>query len=246
MRVHEPAICLRTTDYSETSQVVHFLTRDSGVVHLIAKGAKRPKSKTGGALDVLAEGQVVFSSKGAGQLGTLMEFTETAIHTPLRRDVGKLYAALYMIEIIGGMFAQGDPHPEVFDLLSRTLARLDQADAPPQAVLAYFQWRLLGSAGLLGDLSACVVCGRSLAGERGLQFSSQLGGIVCRDCEPAAPDRYELDAGALEGLSVLATVRQGERRRFPAEQARAVNRLLAYHAQQQLGRGLKTARYAIG
>ena len=44
---------MRTTDYSETSQVVHFFTRETGVVSLIAKGTKRPKSKSGGPIDLV-------------------------------------------------------------------------------------------------------------------------------------------------------------------------------------------------
>ncbi|GAG45812.1 unnamed protein product, partial [marine sediment metagenome] len=55
MRHRQPAICLRASDYSETSQVVAFLTRAEGVVRLLAKGAKRAKSKSGGALDLLSE-----------------------------------------------------------------------------------------------------------------------------------------------------------------------------------------------
>ena len=61
MQYRTRAICLRTADYSETSQVVHFLTRAHGLVRLLAKGAKRPRSKSGGAIDLLSEGQVVYS-----------------------------------------------------------------------------------------------------------------------------------------------------------------------------------------
>ena len=60
MRHREPAICIRATDYSETSQVVCFLTRGAGLVRLLAKGSKRAKSATGGAIDLLSEGDLVF------------------------------------------------------------------------------------------------------------------------------------------------------------------------------------------
>lgn len=70
MRQRDAAICIRTTDYSETSQVVHFLTRTAGAVRLIAKGSKRAKSKTGGAIDLLAEGDLVYTAKSSDALGT--------------------------------------------------------------------------------------------------------------------------------------------------------------------------------
>ncbi|MCK4602197.1 MAG: DNA repair protein RecO, partial [Phycisphaerae bacterium] len=117
MRHRQPAICLRASDYSETSQVVAFLTRAEGVVRLLAKGTKRAKSKSGGAIDLLSEGDLVFTLGRSGGLGTLMEFSETVSHTPLRRQADRLNAALYVIELAGEMLAPDDPHPEVFDLL---------------------------------------------------------------------------------------------------------------------------------
>lgn len=250
MRDRQPAICLRTTDYSETSQVAHFLTRGAGVVHVLAKGSKRPKSKTGGTLDVLAEGELVYSTGRSASLATLIEFTETTSHLALRRDVARLYASLYMLELAGELIAEDDPHPEVFDLLHNSLARLGEPDAPVEAVLAYYQWRLLGHVGLRGEMTTCVACGRPLdpaeaRRRRTLHFSSEVGGLVCADCEPAVTEKYRIDADTAAGLAVLQAARRGQRRPFPPEQARAVSRLLAYHVTHQLGKPLKTAKYAI-
>ena len=80
MRQRAQAICLRATDYSETSQVVAFLTREAGVVRMIAKGTKRAKSKSGGAIDLMSEGEVVYTPSRSGGLGTLVEFVETETH----------------------------------------------------------------------------------------------------------------------------------------------------------------------
>jgi DNA repair protein RecO (recombination protein O) len=246
MKQREPAICLRTTDYSETSQVLHFLTRGGGVVRLLGKGTKRPKSKSGGAMDLLSEGDLVFIVSSSGALGTLVEFTETASHSGLRKEAVRLNSALYMIELVGEMLAEGDPHPEVFDLLHNTLERVGQADAPVGTLLGYFQWRLLRYVGLLGELEGCVSCGRPVAGARDVYFCSSLGGLLCRDCEPGATEKYRLDGAALGGLAALGAAEAGKRVNLAEKQARAINRLLGYHITQQLGKPLKMARYAIG
>ncbi len=253
MRHREPAICLRTTDYSETSQVVRFFTRGVGAVRLLGKGTKRPKSKSGGAIDLLSEGELVFTTSRGEALGVLIEFSETTLHAPLRRDAGRLYPALYMIELVGEMLAESDPHPEVFDLLHNCLVRLGQADAPAPAVLAYFQWRLLSHVGLLGELAACVECGKSpppSAAKRGeLYFSASKGGLLCRDCETAVMEKYRLDGPTLAGLAALQAAQaakpSAKRITLPDSQAHAVNRLLAYHIREQLGKELKLARHAI-
>jgi DNA repair protein RecO (recombination protein O) len=246
MRHREPAICLRATDYSETSQVVHFLSRGQGAVRLLAKGSKRPKSNTGGAIDLLSEGELVFSGASRESLGTLIEFSQTVLHAGLRKESARLSAALFMIELVGEMVAVGDPHPEVFDLLHNGLARLDQEGSPVAAVLAYFQWRLLAHAGLLGELDRCVACGRAVAGEEdGVYFTSIQGGLLCRNCEAAVGEKYRVDAPALAGLAVLKAVTAGKKLALPEDQAKAVNRLLAYHISHQFGKRLRMARHAI-
>lgn len=244
MSITDSAICLRATDYSETSQVLTLLTRDGGVVRLMAKGTKRPRSKSGGRVDLLAEGRCVYAA-GRGALATLMEFAETTAHSRLRRDLGRLNVALYMLELCGALLGEGDPHPETFDLLHNALARLEQPGAAPGAVLAYFQLRIARHAGLLGALGACVTCGRPV-GPRGAYFTSADGGLLCADCEASATEKIAVPPAALAGLAAVAAAEAGRRTRLHEAQARAVNALLAYHVQYQLGRRLNAAAGAIG
>ncbi len=254
MQYRTRAICLRTADYSETSQVVHFLTRAHGVVRLLAKGAKRPKSKSGGAIDLLSEGELVFIPSGGEGLGTLIEFSESTSHGKLRRETGRLYTALYMLELIAAMLAERDPHPEVYDLLHSALARLADADAPVAAVLGYFQWRVLRCVGLLGDLDCCTECGRTIIPakpptRRAVYFSSTVGGLVCRECELSIVEKFRVGPAGLAGLMVLQTARKrkelGQKPSLSDAQANSVNRLLSYHITQQLGKELKLTPYAI-
>jgi len=250
MRQRESAICLRTSDYSETSQVVHFFTRGWGAVRLLAKGSKRKKSSSGGSVDLMSEGDLVFIASSRQTLSTLVEFRETVSHADLRADAGRLNAGLLMIELVGELLPEADPHPEVFDLLHNGLARLGQSDAPVPAVLAYFQWRLLRHAGLLGELDRCVSCGGPVGsadarGAADVYFSSSEGGLVCGGCEPALAEKYRLDGAALAGLAALEAAQAGKKVALPDKQAHGVNRMLVYHVQQQLGRPLKTARYAV-
>lgn len=254
MRQREPAICLRAHDYSETSQVVHFLTRGAGAVRLLAKGTKRPKSKSLGAIDLLSEGDLVFSGAGKLTLGTLMEFTETVSHLGLRRDARRLNVAMFLLELVAEMLGEADPHVEVFDLLHNAMARLGQEGAPVRAVLAYFQWRLLRHVGLLGQLSDCVSCGAAVLAapadsardpSANLYFSSLQGGLLCEACEAAAVEKYRVDGDALAAIATLTAIEAGEKAALPDKPATALSRLLNYHITQQLGKPLKMARYAI-
>jgi len=100
--------------------------------------------------------------------------------------------------------------------------------------------------GLLGDLDRCVACGGAVGGARGdAYFSSTEGGLLCGGCEAALTEKYRLDAAAMAGLAALAAAQAGKKVPLPDRQADGVNRMLIYHVQQQLGKPLKTARYAL-
>jgi DNA repair protein RecO (recombination protein O) len=229
--------------------VVHFLARQTGVVRLLAKGTKRPKSKSGGAIDLLCEGDLLFTTGNTGALGTLMEFSETVSHIPLRRDARRLNTSLYILELVHEMLAEGDPHPAVYDLLHRVLGRLAQDDAPIAAVLAYFQWRLLRHVGLLGGLDACCACGVSvqdMSNQNDVYFSSRQGGLLCDGCEAGEQEKFRLEPTTLGALATLAAAEAGRRVTLAEPQARGVNRLLGYHIAHQLGKKMKMSRYALG
>ena len=53
--IQSDAIVLSAIRYSETSKIVRLATRDHGVISAIAKGASRPKSRFGGALNSLRD-----------------------------------------------------------------------------------------------------------------------------------------------------------------------------------------------
>jgi len=241
-RPRDRAICLYATDFSETSQVVHLLTRAHGVVHLLAKGSRRAKSATGGRIDLLSTGEVVFIPSRGTTLGTLTEFTEATNHSPLRKRLAALNGALYMVEITRMLLAEGDPHPPVYDLLVAALDRLDKPEAPTAAVLAYFQWRLLLHVGLLGEMGHCLNCGRPLD-RRGTSFSSGDGGMLCRDCESGWTEKRHLTRDALAGIAALTAMQQRRRAMLTEPQALAVLDLLTYHLSYQLGRTPRMLRY---
>jgi len=247
MQLSQKAICLRTIDYSETSQVVCFLTRQQGVVRLLAKGTKRPRSRSGGAIDLFSEGELVYISSARQSLGTLVEFRESTTRPALRKSKTSIQAALYMLELTASMLAEADPHPEVFDLLHNAMDRLADPKPPQPAVLAYFQYRLLKHVGLMGELKRCAACGGDLnkAEGRDIWFSSRVGGLVCRPCSADQAEKIAVDGPTRAGLAAMLAAEVGKKVSLPGPQAIGVNRLLAYHIAQQLGRPMRMARHVL-
>jgi len=200
--VKDKAIVLRRLDYSETSQVLVFLTRAHGLQRLIAKGIKRgTKSKFAIGIDLLESGDVVFlrSAQGEGRLGTLTEWRQTQSHMGLRDNLQRWYAGQYAAEITSHMVEEEDAHPELYDALEMLFAVLSAGD-DPQLSLVTYQCELLRSVGLWPDLTRCMTCDRPAPEGRAAYFSAQQGGLICRNCQPTTAETRKVAAATLTGL----------------------------------------------
>jgi len=191
------AICLRVTDFSETSQVVALLTSNHGLVPMIAKGAKRT-SKSGastfsGPIDLLVTGQAVFiPAKAASELATLTAWQLLNHQTRLRTTLPALYAAMICADITLALLHPHDPHQDVFAELTATLDLL-ATPQQPRVLVAYAKTALV-AAGYQPQLDSCLNCARPLAADEQAAFSPRAGGILCASCRSTVATKTPLVA----------------------------------------------------
>lgn len=247
--VHDQAVCLRVTPYSETSQILSLFSREHGRVRLIAKGATRRtragKSKFDGGLDLLDSGDAVFSFAPDRELSVLMEWRLRDGHLALRRHLRAMYLGLYATELVERLVEQHDAHPKLFDQLERLLARLADVEAR-EAVAVAFQLNLLRQVGLLPDFGRCAG-GTSAHSAQRLGFSPRLARLVCDEEIVTTPDALPVSPEALEAIMSLLRLPRagGELPALSRAQAEAANRLLVAHVQEQTGARLRLARYIL-
>src|SRR4026207_835724 len=114
--------------YSETSKIVRLATREHGVQSAIAKGALRPRSRFGAALQLLSEGQAQLLTKEHRELHTLTAFDLVHLHARLATDLDRYATASVLAEVMV-RFAPPDPHPESYDRFRDALTMLDDGPA---------------------------------------------------------------------------------------------------------------------
>jgi DNA repair protein RecO (recombination protein O) len=230
-----PAIVLSTLRYSETSKIVRLATRDLGVQSAIARGALRPRSRFGAALQVLSEGQAQLYLKEHRELHTLAAFDLIRMPVGIAADLERYAVASTLAEVML-RFAPADPHPASFDLLRDALAALEAA--PADAVRAAglrAVWQLVGSLGFAPSLDDCVHCGAPVPEGGDVAFSTKDGGVMCERC--AGPDPgVRLPERARRDLAILVEpahpLPQLDAPHFLAHQ-----RLLARYIRYHLGEG---------
>jgi DNA repair protein RecO (recombination protein O) len=250
--VRDRCICLRRTEYSETSQILTLFSRAHGIVRAIAKGAHRRTkagaSKFDGGVDLLDAGDAVFTHDPGRDLATLTEWGLRDGRLGLRKTLRGMYLGQYAAELVGRLVEEHDPHPDLFDRLDATLAELE-TNRTEEAFLA-FELDLLRETGYLAELTTCAVCGLTLPPTAPTYFSPARGGVVCRNCEGATPDRVPVDPRLLRLLQTVLRLPRtnGSAQRLPhltRHQTDPLNRLFADQIEHTLGRRLQLGPYVL-
>ena len=153
------AILLRRTKLSETSWIVTWLTEGQGKVKTVAKGARQPKSKFAGVLDLFFDCEIQFARSRRSELHALREAVLREPHAGLRLDYGRVALAAYFVEMIELVTEADHPAPELYDLLGRALGFLNAQPASLRALMHFESElvRLLGIQGQAGVTPAVAI-----------------------------------------------------------------------------------------
>ena len=188
------ALVLRAMPFGETSAIVTLLTRESGKVRGLAKGAWRPKSKFDAALDLLSVCQVLVLRRSSGGLDLLTEaFLEHRFR--VGDSLPAVAAGLYLAELLDGVTVDADPQPALFDLAATAVRMLSRPrpgeisttlknniDSRAVAmVLVHTELGILQQLGQFPALHSCAECGLSL-GDARIAFGMLSGGGLCKRC----------------------------------------------------------------
>jgi DNA repair protein RecO (recombination protein O) len=143
-------LVLRTRPLTETSLIVHWLTRDRGRVATVAKGARRPKSPFRGKIDLFYLAEFSFARSQRSELHTLREVSLQEAFSALRRDLTALRQTAYCSALIEQATETETPLTEVFELMTGWLGHAVRQAPQPHSVFV-FELRLLSQLGLAPD-----------------------------------------------------------------------------------------------
>jgi DNA repair protein RecO (recombination protein O) len=241
MYIKDQGICIHTVDYSETSQVVTFFTRDHGKVGAMAKGSRRPKSAIGGRIELFSYGDLVLVDSPNAKLATLTEFqARFDVVVGMSSRLSAYHCALLATELLDKLTQDRDPHPGLYEGYLEFL----QEDIATQEVLPgliRFQWGLLRQIGLEPVTDRCANCQTPLIPAwPECYFSSLANGLICRDCEGAFADRISVSGPAARVLTGID--RQGASDPAACD---TVERLLINHFSNLLHHRPRTADYVL-
>ena len=136
MRVERTrAIVLRRTNYGEADRIVRLLT-PLGQRSVMAKGARREKSKLAGGIELFAVSDVVINS-GKGDLGIITSARLVQFYRHILEDYDRLQFGYEAINLVSKASENID-EPEWYGTLSEVFMGLDVMTIPLQLTQSWF------------------------------------------------------------------------------------------------------------
>ena len=194
------AVVLKSRSLGEADRLVTLFTESHGRSSAVARGARRPKSRIGGSLDVLNFVQVSLSpGRTFDHINECIIVDEfKSLKTDLRRIAGGIYLA-ELIDVFGDERTQ---NIALLKLLVAGLTFLDR-EITLDLVIRKFEMNILTICGFTPELKNCVSCRRELS-PNGYVFDFNQGGVLCKSCEiEATKESQRLSLHAMKVVRLL-------------------------------------------
>ena len=174
-------LVLRRYNYSENSLLVYFFTEALGKVKTLVKGAKKPKGRFFGKLELGAVVELMVNARPRSDLHVLTDVALVETFEALRTDIQKFAHAMVILEVVESAFEVESPNPSFYGDLRQGL-RMFTAKPMDLWLPTLIHLKMLHALGLLPTEDSCQECGKLLSGS--FTFSFQKGASLCKACWP--------------------------------------------------------------
>ena len=171
-------VVLKERSVGEQDKFIDILTKNSGVLEVNVRGAKKINGKNGSSTQLFAYSRFCLDQRG----DRLYLNSAEPIHIfyGLRSELTRISLASYFAEILRYCIAERADSESVMRLLLNTMHFLENGTRDEVLLRCIFEMRLMSEIGYMPDVLACRNCGEFAPEE--LCFSINDGGFFCKDC----------------------------------------------------------------
>ncbi len=225
----DEGIVLGRRRLQESSLIVDLFTRRSGRLRVVAKGARRTRSRFSGVLEPTTVVQIVYYEKETRDLQLLTQADLVESFSGLRESLLRLSYGYAIIESLMGMKREESDAESLFRLARGTFREIDAAaEDRLEAVLWRFLLLALEDTGFKPELEKCLACGRVETVDE-MVFDSRAGGVLCRRHGAAGLALSRETRAVLMECARGSADRSPSRGRVTAEGREAIRRFLVEH-----------------
>jgi len=178
------AVVLRHANWGEADRILTLYTREQGKLRVIAKGARKIRSRKAGHLEPFTH--ITLQLAKSHDLPIVTQVETLDAYLPLRENLLRTGYASYVMELLDRFtYDQEGGNSALFNLLTDTLGRLCQ-EADPWLAIRYYELRLLDYLGFRPKLFECANCQEPIEAVD-QYFSPSAGGVICPKCGTGLP-----------------------------------------------------------
>jgi DNA repair protein RecO (recombination protein O) len=235
-------ISLKAYSLGERDRLITVLTKEEGLIQVVAKGSRKGASQWGGRMDLFVVNDLLItcpnSPKGlhriiqAETLQTFPRFSRSLIHVT---------AAQYLAEVILLEAVTGIPQEDLFLVFLEHLERIQKMTSPIEVLirLSHALYHVLALGGVAPQVHFCHLCQDPVESPLGdTYFSLPSGGILCQSCA-SAWSSAKLSFISAEVLPLLQLLSAPTLPPLPPEKTwlrveTFLRRWIEYHTERQL------------
>ena len=169
-------IIVSEIDYKESSKIINVLTKEYGIIGLIARGTKQVKNKLSGVTSKLTYGYFHVNYK-ENSLSNLIEVDIIDHFKNIRKSIDLMSYSLYLLELAERVYKH-DNDENIYDMLIASLKKIDEG-YDYKVITNIFELKMLDFLGIRPVIDECVNCGNKLDI---VTISSYRGGYLCKNC----------------------------------------------------------------
>ncbi len=160
--------------YGETSKILDIITKDLGVIGVIAKGAKRLKSPLRSVSERFTYANFEISYK-KDKLSTLITGDIINPLSNISKDIEKLSYINFISELTKQVLKQSK-NKTIYDNYVASIVKINNG-YDPMVITNILELKYLDFLGVRPELDSCVVCGN----QKVVTLSVEKGGFLCKD-----------------------------------------------------------------
>lgn len=169
-------IVLNEKSYGEKSKIINVLTKEYGLIGLMAKGAKAIKSPLCSVTGKLTYGYFYIIYK-KDKLSTLTSVDVINHFKKIKTDIDKISYASFLLELASQVNRHNN-NVSIYELLISALIKIEE-NFDPMVITNIVELKYLDFLGVMPVLDCCASCGRKT---NITTLSSNLGGYLCQNC----------------------------------------------------------------
>ncbi len=169
-------IILSISDYQESSRILQVLTREHGLIGVIAKGCKSVKSPLRAACNSYTYGYFYIYYK-ENKLSLLSNVDIINSYSNIRLDIELISYMAYLCDLTYQVVKQNDDS-NIFDILINALDKINNK-LIPLIITNIVELKYLDYLGISLNLDSCVKCGNK---EDIVTIDGDDGGFICKNC----------------------------------------------------------------